>query len=166
VCKPQAWGYGIYAASSVSSIYNRNTPTAIIDAPGVLLLSSSQEFRRNAFNSASVEEALDLLDFCYKIIMKAGLAEDGTYVPRSLHPDYNLASPQTSIDDALEETKLVVCGAVEGLMAKQGGFWGEGLGGFGGVGSLPWGFWGTFLWSGALSCGFEIFSWWRWGHSR
>jgi hypothetical protein len=45
-----------------------------------------QEFRRNAFNTDSVDEALDLLDFCYKIVARSGLSENGTYLPKAIHP--------------------------------------------------------------------------------
>jgi hypothetical protein len=45
-----------------------------------------QEFRRNAFNTDSVDEALDLLDFCYKIVSRSGLSENGTYLPKAIHP--------------------------------------------------------------------------------
>lgn len=33
---------------------------------------------------------------------------------------YNCVQPKTSIDDAMEEAKMVTCGAVEGLLKKQG----------------------------------------------
>lgn len=45
-----------------------------------------QEFRRNAFNTDSVDEAMDLLDFCYKIVERSGLSENGTYLPKAIHP--------------------------------------------------------------------------------
>jgi hypothetical protein len=48
-----------------------------------------QEFRRNAFNTDSVDEALDLLDFCYKIVSRSGLSENGTYLPKAIHPKYS-----------------------------------------------------------------------------
>ena len=72
------------------------------------------------FNTDSVDEALDLLDFSYKIVVKAGLAEDGTYLPRSIHPDYNFHTPQTDIPAAREEAEMVMCGAIDLLMKKQG----------------------------------------------
>lgn len=56
-----------------------------------------QEFRRNIFNTDSVDEALDLLDFCYKIIVKSGLSENGTYLPKAIHPKYNCIKPKTSM---------------------------------------------------------------------
>jgi len=82
----------------------------------------SQEFRRNAFNTDSVDEALDLLDFCYKIVARSGLSEVGTYLPKAIHPKYNCIQPKTSIDDAMEEAQMVICGAIEGLLKKQGEF--------------------------------------------
>lgn len=45
-----------------------------------------QEFRRNAFNTDSVDEALDLLEFCHKIVARSGLADHGTYLPKAIHP--------------------------------------------------------------------------------
>lgn len=33
---------------------------------------------------------------------------------------YNCVAPKTSIDDAMEEAKMVTCGAIEGLLKKQG----------------------------------------------
>lgn len=45
-----------------------------------------QEFRRNAFNTDSVDEALDLLNFCYKIVERSGLSAEGTYLPKAIHP--------------------------------------------------------------------------------
>lgn len=33
---------------------------------------------------------------------------------------YNCVTPKTSIDDAMEEAKMVTCGAIEGLLKKQG----------------------------------------------
>lgn len=33
---------------------------------------------------------------------------------------YNCVNPKTSIDDAMEEAKMVTCGAIEGLLKKQG----------------------------------------------
>ncbi len=33
---------------------------------------------------------------------------------------YNCVQPKTSIDDAMEEAKMVTCGAIEGLLKKQG----------------------------------------------
>lgn len=45
-----------------------------------------QEFRRNAFNTDSVDEALDLLSFCYKIVERSGLSAEGTYLPKAIHP--------------------------------------------------------------------------------
>jgi hypothetical protein len=51
-----------------------------------------QEFRRNAFNTDSVDEALDLLSFCYKILEKSGLAEVGTYLPKAIHPKVRLCA--------------------------------------------------------------------------
>jgi hypothetical protein len=45
-----------------------------------------QEFRRNTFGTDSVDEALDLLNFCHKILEKSGLAEVGTYLPKAIHP--------------------------------------------------------------------------------
>eukprot|EP00882_Tetradesmus_deserticola_P010721 GHRQ01011322.1.p1 GENE.GHRQ01011322.1~~GHRQ01011322.1.p1 ORF type:complete len:124 (+),score=26.24 GHRQ01011322.1:141-512(+) len=50
---------------------------------------TSLEFRRNAFNTDSVDEALDLLDFCYKIVSRSGLSENGTYLPKAIHPKYS-----------------------------------------------------------------------------
>jgi hypothetical protein len=159
-----------------------------------LFLFCLQEFRRNAFNTDSVDEALDLLDFCYKIVSRSGLSENGTYLPKAIHPKYscvhvsNVAGaaafteaqqsaalpagpatctgrewlvwctndgvsllrpatchpasccslqqlfvlsasfccltcclqPKTSIDDAMEEARMVMCGAIEGLLKKQG----------------------------------------------
>jgi len=85
--------------------------------------NASQEYRRMQFNTDSLDEALDLLDFSYKIAVKAGLAEDGTYLPRSLHPDFNLHSPptpKTAIPAAREEAQMVLCGAIELLLKKQG----------------------------------------------
>lgn len=81
---------------------------------------TSLEFRRNAFNTDSVDEALDLLDFCYKIVERSGLSENGTYLPKAIHPKYNCVHPKTSINDAMEEAKMVTCGAIEGLLKKQG----------------------------------------------
>lgn len=57
-----------------------------------LLLRHTQEFRRNAFNTDSVDEALDILNFCYKILEKSGLAEVGTYLPKAIHPRVRLCS--------------------------------------------------------------------------
>ena len=33
---------------------------------------------------------------------------------------YNCVHPKTSIYDAMEEAKMVTCGAIEGLLKKQG----------------------------------------------
>jgi hypothetical protein len=33
---------------------------------------------------------------------------------------YNCVNPKTSIDEAMEEAKMVTCGAIEGLLKKQG----------------------------------------------
>lgn len=52
-----------------------------------------QEFRRNAFNTDSVDEALDLLDFCYKIVARSGLSENGTYLPKAIHPKVRATVP-------------------------------------------------------------------------
>lgn len=81
---------------------------------------TSLEFRRNAFNTDSVDEALDLLDFCYKIISRSGLSAHGTYLPKAIHPKYNAVEPKTDMENAMVEAQMVVCGAVEGLLAKQG----------------------------------------------
>ncbi|KAF6254699.1 FAE1/Type III polyketide synthase-like protein-domain-containing protein [Scenedesmus sp. NREL 46B-D3] len=81
---------------------------------------TSLEFRRNAFNTDSVDEALDLLDFCYKIVSRSGLSENGTYLPKAIHPKYSCVHPKTSIDDAMDEARMVMCGAIEGLLKKQG----------------------------------------------
>jgi hypothetical protein len=54
-----------------------------------------QEFRRNAFNTDSVDEALDLLDFCYKIVSRSGLSENGTYLPKAIHPTYSCVHVST-----------------------------------------------------------------------
>ncbi|KAF8071135.1 CUT1 [Scenedesmus sp. PABB004] len=80
----------------------------------------AQEFRRNAFNTDSVDEALDTLDFCYKIVSRSGLSDNGTYLPKAIHPKYNCIAPKTSIDDAMEEARMVICGAIDGLLKKQG----------------------------------------------
>eukprot|EP00882_Tetradesmus_deserticola_P000731 GHRQ01000798.1.p1 GENE.GHRQ01000798.1~~GHRQ01000798.1.p1 ORF type:complete len:504 (+),score=238.10 GHRQ01000798.1:145-1656(+) len=81
---------------------------------------TSLEFRRNAFNTDSVDEALDLLDFCYKIVSRSGLSENGTYLPKAIHPKYSCVTPKTSIDDAMDEARMVMCGAMEGLLKRQG----------------------------------------------
>lgn len=33
---------------------------------------------------------------------------------------YNCVHPKTNINDAMEEAKMVTCGAIEGLLKKQG----------------------------------------------
>jgi hypothetical protein len=84
-----------------------------------LLLSCQDNFRKALFNTDDLDEALDLLDFNYKIVARSGLAEVGTYLPKAINPRYNLV-PQTTSPPALEEAHLVMTGAVEGLMKKQG----------------------------------------------
>jgi hypothetical protein len=59
-----------------------------------------QEFRRNAFNTDSVDEALDLLDFCYKIVSRSGLSENGTYLPKAIHPKYSCVHVSISINSS------------------------------------------------------------------
>lgn len=106
--------------------YNFKPPAELLvnreesQALRVQAAKESLEFRRNIFNTDSVDEALDLLDFCYKIISKSGLSENGTYLPKSIHPKYNCIKPKTSMDDAMEEAKMVIPGAVEGLLKRQG----------------------------------------------
>eukprot|EP00877_Chromochloris_zofingiensis_P010096 jgi/Chrzof1/533/Cz01g19090.t1_LCKAS2 len=86
----------------------------------VAAANSSLEFRRNIYNTDSTEEALDLLDFNYKIMLKSGLSDNGTYLPKAIHPVYNCESPITHLAAGMEECRMVVCGAMEGLMKRAG----------------------------------------------
>lgn len=93
----------------ISSVLNKMTTCFV-----------AQEFRRNIYNTDSTEEALDLLDFNYKIMLKSGLSDNGTYLPKAIHPVYNCESPITHLAAGMEECRMVVCGAMEGLMKRAG----------------------------------------------
>lgn len=84
------------------------------------MAKKSAEFRRNFFNTEDLDETLDLLDFCYKIVLKSGLSDNGTYLPKALNPNFNLMKAKSSIDDAYVEAQQVCCGAVEGLLNRAG----------------------------------------------
>lgn len=63
-------------------------------------------------------EAKDILTFQHKVFKKAGLSRFGTYLPKSIHPKY-APVPSTDLDSAMEECKLAVCGAMQGLLDKM-----------------------------------------------
>lgn len=85
----------------------------------LLLLFCQGNFRHALFNTDDLDEAMDLLDFNYKIVARSGLAEVGTYLPKAINPRFNIV-PQTTSPLALEEAHMVMTGAVEGLLKKQG----------------------------------------------
>ncbi len=49
---------------------------------------------------------------------QAGLSDNATYLPKSIHPKYCGNSPRTDLEAAAEECRMCVCGAVEGLLKK------------------------------------------------
>ncbi|KAI8469154.1 MAG: FAE1/Type III polyketide synthase-like protein-domain-containing protein [Monoraphidium minutum] len=82
--------------------------------------ATSAEFRRSVFNTESREEALDLIAFGDGVAQRSGLSPDRTFLPDSIHPKINLATPQTDLDAAQEECRAVVCGAIAGLLERTG----------------------------------------------
>lgn len=82
-----------------------------------------QEFRRNAFNTDSVDEALDLLDFCYKIVSRSGLSESGTYLPKGETRAHERCAGRAhaAAEPAAARSSLVALTALPAIGAGVGG---------------------------------------------
>ncbi|KAG2486931.1 hypothetical protein HYH03_014430 [Edaphochlamys debaryana] len=65
-------------------------------------------------------EAQDIIDFQARVFHKAGLADNATYLPKSIHPKYCGNNPKTDLNSAADECRQAICGAVEGLFKKTG----------------------------------------------
>lgn len=61
----------------------------------------------------------DMKDFMEKVHIKSGLAEDGTYLPESIHPVHNTC-PRYDMDTARKEAEMVMFTAVQELLDKTG----------------------------------------------
>ena len=58
------------------------------------------------------------LDFVKRIREKSGLGYDCTYLPQSINPVWCGSNPSTGLGVALDECRMVCCGAVEDLLLK------------------------------------------------
>ncbi|EFJ47586.1 hypothetical protein VOLCADRAFT_91861 [Volvox carteri f. nagariensis] len=65
-------------------------------------------------------EAQDIIDFQYRVWQKAGLSDNATYLPKSIHPKFCGNTPRTDLNASAEECRMAVCGAVEGVLKKTG----------------------------------------------
>ncbi|KAL6765858.1 FAE1/Type III polyketide synthase-like protein-domain-containing protein [Haematococcus lacustris] len=73
-----------------------------------------------AERTAAEDEAIDCINFMYRVFKRSGLGEDSTYLPASLNPGLCGGQPRTGLVEAATEAQLVLCGALEGLLAKTG----------------------------------------------
>jgi FAE1/Type III polyketide synthase-like protein len=58
-------------------------------------------------------------DFVKKVFAKSGIDNNGSYLPKNLHPQHTL-EPCGGQDEAFAEARLVMGGAVEEVLRKTG----------------------------------------------
>ncbi|GIL63203.1 hypothetical protein Vafri_17330 [Volvox africanus] len=61
----------------------------------------------------------EMKDFLWKVLLKSGLSAETTYLPPAVHPCH-VQQPQMDIPSAMEEARMVICGALDELMARTG----------------------------------------------
>jgi hypothetical protein len=90
-------------------------------------------------------------EFVKKVFEKSGIDNNGSYLPKNLHPQHTL-EPHGGQDESFAEARLVMGGAVEDLLKKTGQLAGSGL-----AGSTWLGAWGLQLLL-VFTC-LGVFSW-------
>lgn len=58
-------------------------------------------------------------EFVIKVVERSGLNMNGTYLPKAINPALT-PDPQNDMATAMTEARMVMCGAVEELLAKSG----------------------------------------------
>jgi 3-ketoacyl-CoA synthase len=61
----------------------------------------------------------EMKDFLWRVLLKSGLSTETTYLPPAVHPCH-VSEPRMDIPSALEEARMVICGAADELFQRTG----------------------------------------------